>query len=195
MEHDEHGREVYASLDGAPNGWYVGDHFTLWFVRDGVVGLADSDGKICQRRKKRDDRWSPYLRAPGVPDDFAGDRYREAKLIALRLLAECRLDGHNRALREIEAARCAAAREAAISRSGTRPRTVEVGMVLCRPADGVGASAWRVQSVQAGVSAVLVDHEGVGPRLSVAIAAIVHESGGWVLAEDWTKPAEGEAAR
>lgn len=73
-------------------------------------------------------------------------------------------------------------------RSGTRPRTVEVGMVLCRPVNGCGASAWRVESVRAGVSAMLVDYEGVGFRASVAIAAILHESGGWVLAEDWTKP-------
>lgn len=27
-----------------------------------------------------------------------------------------------------------------------------------------------------------------GPRVSVAIAAILHEFGGWVLAEDWTQP-------
>lgn len=80
-------------------------------------------------------------------------------------------------------------------RAGTRPHTVEVGMVLCRPADGVGASAWRVESVRAGLSAVLVDREGIAPCVFVAVAAIKHEDGGWVLAEDWTAPAEGEGPR
>lgn len=79
-----------------------------------------------------------------------------------------------------------------LQRAGTAPRTVEVGMVLCRPADGICASAWRVESVRAGVSVVLADCDHPDRRLPVAIAAIVHEAGGWVLAEDWAPQEAGE---
>ena len=82
-------------------------------------------------------------------------------------------------------------------RSGTRPRTVEVGMVLCRPADGYCANSWRVDGVtgpDARVRRLDAVDEGIG--LPVAIAAILHEDGGWVLAEDWTAQVTdgGEAA-
>lgn len=77
-------------------------------------------------------------------------------------------------------------------RAGTTPRTVEVGMLLCRPADGTSAAVWCVESIRAGVNARLSYSEKDDRHLHVATAAIVHEAGGWVLAADWT-PQEGGA--
>lgn len=65
-------------------------------------------------------------------------------------------------------------------------------MVLCRPADGVCASAWLVESVRPGVSATLSDCDHHDRRWPVALAAITHPDGGWVLAADWTETKEGE---
>lgn len=191
VEHDESGREVYASLVGAPDGWYVGSEHTLWFVRASTFGLADDVGTVRSFRTRRDDRWAPYLRAPVVPGGFAGSHYREAKRIALLFRDELRLEAHDRATCDIEAARLASARDAASRRAGSRPRTVEVGMLLCRPADGVGASAWLVESVRPGVSATLSDCDHHDRHLPIAIAAIAHPDGGWVLAADWPAKTKG----
>lgn len=79
-----------------------------------------------------------------------------------------------------------------VQRKGDRPTSVEAGMLLCRPADGVCASAWQVESVRPGVSATLVDYDHHDRHLPVAIAAILHPDGGWVLAADWTETKEGE---
>lgn len=108
VEHDEKGREVYASLTGAPDGWYVGSEHTLWFVRARAFGLADDVGTVRSFRTRRDDRWAPYLRAPVVPEGFAGSHHREARRIALLFRDELRLEAH-----DIEAARLVSARDAA----------------------------------------------------------------------------------
>lgn len=80
-------------------------------------------------------------------------------------------------------------------RAGTTPRTVEVGMVLCRPAEGTCASAWRVEDVTPGLTTALISDVSHRRRMDVATAALVHEAGGWVLAADWTQPGADEVAR
>lgn len=74
-----------------------------------------------------------------------------------------------------------------IDRAGTRPRTVEVGMLICRLFDGQGPGAWRVVKVGGPVAGLRhVDANGqLGTSRDQAVASIVHQDGGWILAEDW----------
>lgn len=74
-------------------------------------------------------------------------------------------------------------------RVGCPPRTVEVGMLLCRPRDGWKAAAFRVVASEGPVASVVTRFADGSEALTfdVAIAAILHPDGGWVLAADWTE--------
>lgn len=81
-----------------------------------------------------------------------------------------------------------------VQRKGDRPTSVEAGMLLCRPADGWKAAVLRVTATAGSIATVVTVLADGSNVLSVdlAVAAIVHPDGGWVLAADWTETKEGE---
>lgn len=90
--------------------------------------------------------------------------------------------------------RLAGSEEAATQKVGKRPTSVEVGMLLCRPGGGLKAATFRVVALGGSVASVVTRFADGSEALTVdvAIAAILHPDGGWVLAADWTETKEGE---
>jgi len=65
MERDENGREVYSTLVGVPDGWYVDKDLGLWRVKDGTARQADHCGTVEFGSSTPDTQgYGPFVRAP-----------------------------------------------------------------------------------------------------------------------------------